>query len=144
LNHRVFSRFVRKVLNIDKYQVTVSGSDGMDKSLDYLLKIRMPASDISGLVNQDICLLTGENVTVDVLVKGTMSDPDVDVSLDELTSGVTDRLKDAAKKEADKRKAELEKKAKEQLEKKKKAEEDKLKKEEEKKLKDKLKGLFGK
>jgi len=124
--------------------VTVSGSDGMDKSLDYLLKIRMPASDISGLVNQDICLLTGENVTVDVLVKGTMSDPDVDVSLDELTSGVTDRLKDAAKKEADKRKAELEKKAKEQLEKKKKAEEDKLKKEEEKKLKDKLKGLFGK
>jgi len=138
-------------LNIDKYKVTVSGSNGMDKSLDYLLRVKMPASDVSRLVNQDVSLLTGEDVPVDVLVKGTISDPDVSVSLDEFARGVTDRLKDTAKKEADKRKVELEKKAKEELEKKKKAEEDKLKKElekkkkeEEKKLKDKLKGLFGK
>jgi flagellar motility protein MotE (MotC chaperone) len=103
------------------------------------------------LINRDVSRLTGDTVTVDILVRGTISSPKVDIDTDKLTKEITGRIEKAAKKEIDKQKSDLEKKAKDELEKKKKEEEEKLKKELEKKaaegknkVKDKLKDLLGK
>lgn len=149
---------------IDKYEITASGSNGFDKSLDYFLKIKIPASKakanansfISGLIKQDVNLLTDETIVVDVHIRGTFTDPKIQTSLSQIIQGTTDKVKKDAEKAVEKRKEELKKLAEEkleqkkrELEKKKKEEENKVKKalekklkEEEKKLKKKLKDIF--
>jgi len=142
---------------LGEYQVSASGSNGFDKSLDYKLSIQVPAAAakkqanqaISQLIKQDISLLSDETVVVDIKVKGTVQDPKIETSLAEIVKGTADQLKQAALKEAEEKRKQLEQQAKTELERKKKeaeeklkAELDKKKKEEEEKLKNKLKGLF--
>ncbi|MCD6163690.1 MAG: AsmA family protein [candidate division Zixibacteria bacterium] len=134
---------------VNDYKVTASGSNGLDMTMDYKLDIEMPASDISAMVNQDLSMLAGNTITIEMFAAGTNTNPKVRVSLDKVKKAVAEQVKKIVKKEADKKKKELEDKAKRELEKKKKQEEAKLKKEldkkkkkEEDKLKKKLKGLF--
>jgi uncharacterized protein involved in outer membrane biogenesis len=138
-------------LKIDKYNLTASGSNGLDKSIDYLLKIQVPASElksktnsiISGLVGSKVDALTNETVIVDVNVGGTLTNPTVKTSLGGIVKGAGDQVKGAATAEADKQKAEAEKKLQDEMDAQKK-ELEKKKKEAEEKLKDKLEGLFKK
>jgi hypothetical protein len=132
------------------YKVTASGSNGFDKSLDYLMAIDVPTSKMGELVGQDLSLLGDKTFTVPATVKGTVDNPSVGLDLGSARSQISSQLQQTAKAEADKKKKELEQKAKDELAKKKKAEEDKVKAELEKKkkeaedeLKDKVKGLFG-
>lgn len=136
---------------VDQYKIVASGSNGFDKSLDYKLKVHVPAAElknqgnalISQLVKKDVNLLTNETVVVDVAVGGSFQDPSVKGSSASVLESASDPLKQAAQDEADKRKAELEKQAQAELEKQK-ADLEKKKKEAEDALKDKLKGLFKK
>ncbi len=136
---------------VDQYQILASGSNGLDKSLDYQLKIQIPAAElkkeantyIAGLIKQDVNLLTDETVVVDVNILGTIKDPKIQTSASDIVKGTTDQLKQAALKEADKQKSEAEKQAQAELEKQK-LELEKKKKEAEQNLKNKLKDLFKK
>lgn len=131
------------------YKVTASGSNGLDLTMDYKLEIEIPTSDISAMVNQDLSMLAGNTITIEMFITGTNSSPKVRVSLDKVKKAIAEQVKKTVRKEADKKKKELEDKAKKELEKRRKQEEAKLKKEleekkkkEEDKLKKKLKGLF--
>lgn len=134
---------------VDQYQILASGSNGLDKSLDYLLKIQIPAAEVkkeanaylAGLIKQDVNLLTNETVVVDVNILGSIKDPKIQTSVSDIVKGTTDQLKQAALKEADKQKSEAEKQAQAELEKQK-QELEKKKKEAEEQLKNKLKNLF--
>ncbi len=136
---------------VDKYEILAAGSYGIDQSLDYTLKVNIPAAELKQqthallrqFVKQDVNTLTDETVVVDVVIGGTYKNPQLKISGAEVFKGVTDPLKNAAVAEADKRKAELEKQAQEELERKKKELEEKKKAAEEA-LKNKLKDLFKK
>ncbi|MCP4583053.1 MAG: AsmA family protein [candidate division Zixibacteria bacterium] len=132
------------------YKVTASGSNGFDKSLDYLVAIDVPTAKMGELIGQDLSLLGEKTFVVPATVKGTTDNPRIGLDLKSARSQIGSQLKQTAKDEADKKKKELEQKAKDELAARKKAEEDKLKaeiekkkKDAEKELKDKVKGLFG-
>jgi hypothetical protein len=135
-------------LKIGQYQMTASGSNGLDKSLEYVLKIQIPAAEIkssansviSGLVKQDVNLLTDETVVVDVGVGGTFNDPSVKASSSEIVKSTSDQLKKTAEAEAEKQKQELKKQAEDKINQQKQD----LEKATRDKAKDKLKGLFKK
>jgi hypothetical protein len=135
-------------LKIGQYQMTASGSNGLDKSLEYALKIQIPAAElkssansvISGLIKQDVNLLTDETVVVNVGVGGTFNDPSVKASSSEIVKSTSDQLKKAAEAEAEKQKQELQKQAEEKINQQKQD----LEKAAKDKAKNKLKGLFGK
>jgi len=136
---------------VEQYQITAGGSTGLDKSLDYALKVLIPAKEMnqqansymSQLLKKDLTVLTNETVAVDLSLKGTVKDPKVQVMGSDVIKGVTDPLQAAAMQEMEKQKAEMERQAQEALDKQK-QELEKQKKEAEKKLKDKLKDLFKK
>ena len=132
-----------------------TGSNGIDQSLDYQLKIRIPAAEakkradayLGQLLKRDISALTSETVVMDVLIGGTYKDPRITVSAAEVFKAAVDPLAEAAteaaRKAAADKEAELSRQAQAELEKQK-AELEKKKKEAEEKLKAKLKGLFPK
>ena len=130
--------------NIDKYLIEATGSNGIDQSVDYAMKVHVPAAElrdqanaaISQFIKTDANMLSSGTVVVDVKVGGTFKNPVLNVSGANVLEGATDPLKAAADAEAAKQKAEAERKMKEELEKK--------KKEAEQKLKDKLKGIWKK
>jgi len=164
-------------------RTTVQGSNGFDQTIDYTLAMKIPTAMmgtaatgvITGLMNKanqatGAGLNVGKEVTVNVGIGGTVSNPKITTGLKDIASGVAgdvktqikeafdtkkQELEDKAKAEADRLKSEAESKAKAEAERlKKEAEErarseaEKAKKEAEEKLKkeaeDKLKNLFGK
>jgi hypothetical protein len=160
--------FDLKVANIKS---TVSGSNGFDQTLDYVMKTEIPGMGLTEKLNM------GQKALVSILIKGTVTKPIVSLGTKEMVAGAVDALKNKAKdvinqkktevmdkanaekdrlkKEADdkvnaeraKLQAEADK-AKAEAEAKVKAASDKAKKDAEDQLKnnakDKLKGIFGK
>lgn len=155
----------------------VYGSTGFDQTIDYSLAMNVPTSKlpsaatgaISGLISQanskGANFSMAENVKMNLKMGGTVSNPTIGTDIKETGGKMVDQLKDKAKAEVDKLKAEAEAKARAEAEKlkseaeakakaeadrlkkeaeaKAKAEADKLKKEAEKKAKDALKNVFG-
>lgn len=153
--------------NIDKTKFTIlkEGYNSLDKSLNYVIDVEMPAekfketgnSLVSNLAGQNIDIPIGETVKLMLNMTGTIDDPKIKTSLKDMKNNIKDNLKakgeeeldkakqqaeEAAKAEFEKQKAELEKKAKAEeerlkaeIEKKKKEEEARLKAELEKKKK---------
>lgn len=117
-------------------KVNVSGSNGFDMSLDYLLKMEIPTKDLGSAFAEASSLLssqaksagldigTGDKVKMDLRIGGTADDPSIKPVL---AGRDKSSLKDAAKDELLKRKAELEAKAKEEAERLKKEAEEKAK-----------------
>jgi hypothetical protein len=137
---------------IGNYQIIASGSNGLDKSLDYSLKVPVPASQIKGGVNSALSSLIGKNVNlqgnetviVDVGVTGLINNPKISTSLGEIAKGATQQLQQQAKQQ-------LEQEAQKKLEQQRSTVQDSINKalEEQKKkqtedLKKKIRGLFGK
>lgn len=144
--------------NIAGYPVVATGANGIDKSIDYSLKLQLPAAElktsanaaISGLIGRDVSLLTDETVVIDVGVGGTIDNPNVNTSLNQIAKGAGEQIKQQAMQEAEQRKQELERQAQEKVEEQKSQLEDTLKQEVEQqkeeqgeKLKERLKGIFG-
>lgn len=135
---------------VGNYNVTLSGSNGIDQSIDYTMEIDVPAdklknqanSKISGLLGKDLNLVKSNSVKVKALIGGTIDSPKVKTSAADVATDVVEEVKDAvvdeAKAQVDKAKAEAEQKLKEEAKKK----EEELKKKLEEEAKKKLKKLF--
>ncbi|MEP7263205.1 MAG: AsmA-like C-terminal region-containing protein [Bacteroidota bacterium] len=160
------------------YKTKIEGSNGFDQTIDYTVKLDLPTAKlpgaatgvITGLIGQANAkgakLSMGDNVSVNVLLGGTVTNPTVKTGLKEATGAIVDDIKAKAKEEFDKKKKELEDKAKaegdrlkkeaedkaksevdkakKEAEDKMKAAADKAKKDAEQKAKDKLKGFLKK
>lgn len=156
-------------VNIQNTDMVVSGTYGIDKSIDYDLVVKMPASKLKGqtaaaltnLVGREINLGTSETVDVLVSLGGTYDKPTVKASIGDMAKSVTSGLKGAAVSELKDKKDELKQgliqsltkkpakkdttaTSKQDLEKAAKEKLEKEKKEAEKKLKNKLKNLLKK
>ncbi len=118
------------------YNARTSGSTGFDKSIDMLITVAVPTTELASLVGQDLSLLKGQITDIPVKITNTIGDPKVEIPMDQISKSIADQLKQVAGKMAEEKKNELEQKAKEEIDKKKKEAEDKVK--------DKLKGLLGK
>jgi hypothetical protein len=129
-------------LKLGQYQVDASGSNGIDKSLDYVLKFQLPASALKSTVNSALSnllggklnALTNETVEVNVGVKGTINNPTVQPSLGQIVKGPAQQIEQTAQDEAKKQVQQQVDKQKQALDSIQKAQEDLIKK--------KLKGLF--
>jgi hypothetical protein len=172
-------------LNVGPIKSKFGGSSGFDQTIDYVMAMEVPtsvmggaaSSAVTGLLNQinakGANLSVGDKINVDALITGTSTKPSVKLAMK--GSGgksIANDLKDKAKAEADRLKAEAEAKLKAETDKlkqqadakindakaKAQAEADRLKKEAQDKAnaevekakqqakdatKDKLKGLFG-
>ena len=111
--------------NVDKIKGTVSGSNGLDQTLDYVVAMDIPSGDmgsqantvISGLAGKNLGVTLPKSITVDALIGGTFEKPSVKLSMKNAVAGVMDDLKKKAQDEFDKKKKETEDKAKAELDK---------------------------
>ncbi len=138
--------------SIGDIPVIASGSNGLDKTLDYQLKLQLPASmmkntinsALSGLLGNSANLVGNETVEVNVGVAGPINSPKINTSLGQIAKGAVQQLQQQAKQE-------LENQAQQKLNQQKAAVEDSLSKAVENQkqkqtedIKNKIKGLFGK
>ena len=105
-------------INMSGRQATVSGSNGIDGSIDYRVKMDVPATQLASLASSfglKNNLSTG-NIKLNLQVGGTYDSPKIGIASAEpgdsnATSSVTTVAKVKAKAELDKKKAEAEAKA---------------------------------
>jgi len=155
-------------VQIANYKTTVQGSNGIDGSLDYKLKMDIPAGAAGAAVNNALASLTGKaatgssNILLNLNVGGTYENPKFGLGSAESGAPVQQQAKaaveervnaevDKAKEEFDAKRKEAEEKAKQELEERRKEAEAKAKEEVDKatdkakeKAKDQVKGLFKK
>ncbi len=135
---------------VGNYNVVISGSNGIDQSIDYKMDIKVPVSKlknkansaIGGLIGKDLNLVKSETVNVQAFIGGTVNSPKVKTTATDvatnIVSDVTSNITDQAKAQVEKAKADAERKLKEEAKKK----EEELKKKLENEAKKKLKKLF--
>lgn len=106
-------------VNIGNFKTVVAGSNGIDGSLDYLMKMTVPAGAVGTAVNTAIAKLAGNSgnasssIKVNLNVAGTYDDPKVNLAGAEAGESTSQAAKAAveakAKEEAQKFKEELDK-----------------------------------
>ncbi|MGA9291350.1 MAG: AsmA-like C-terminal region-containing protein [Ignavibacteriaceae bacterium] len=133
---------------VSNYDVTLAGSNGIDKSLDYNMGINIPAGKlksnvnqaVSGLLKKNINVMSSNNVKVDVLIKGQIDSPSLSFSggetAKEVTKQVQETVKQEVKQKVEEKKQEVQKQAEQKV--------DTVKKQLEKKAEKKIKDLFKK
>ena len=101
-------------VNIGNFKTVIAGSNGIDGSLDYDLKMTVPAGSVGTAVNSAIAKLTGDNgnVSSDILLNlnlgGTYDDPKVGLAGAEAGQGAKEAAKAAVKEKVDEQKEKLE------------------------------------
>ncbi len=111
--------------NVDQIKGNVTGSNGLDKTLDYVVGMEIPTGDmggqassiINGLAGKDVGVTLPKTVTVNALIGGTFDKPSVKISMKNAVNGIVDDLKKKAQEEFDKKKKEVEDKAKAEIDK---------------------------
>ena len=115
-----------KIKNTKMY---LGGYQYFDQKIDYDLKAEVPTSEFGGAANnfaqgllaqansKGANMSIGEKVDLKIKIGGTVTNPTVSAGLADMGKSVVNDLKDKAKAEIDKKKAELEAKAKAELEK---------------------------
>ncbi|HVO76238.1 MAG TPA: AsmA-like C-terminal region-containing protein [Ignavibacteriaceae bacterium] len=136
--------FSFKVLN---YDVAVSGSNGIDQTIDYSLGVKIPASNlkqqgnkaISSILKKDVQLITANSVEVKANIKGSINDPSVSTSagdiVQETKKEVTQQVKQEVNKQIEEKKQEAQKEVQKEVQKQTDTVKTKLQKEVTKKLK---------
>lgn len=100
-------------VNFGSYKTTIAGSSGMDGSLDYTLKMNVPANQLSsqlaGFTNKYTNNATDPNkpIPVTIGVAGNYSDPKTKLIMDEQKEAAKEAVTTAAKEEAAKKVTEL-------------------------------------
>ncbi|MCU0429169.1 MAG: outer membrane integrity protein [Cytophagaceae bacterium] len=135
-------------LNAGSTKMNIGGKNKLDGTIDYIVKLDVPAGSIGSAANSAISSLTGsapsgdQNIKINLGVTGTNADPKFKVLGGGSGTSIKDAAKDKAKEEADRLKAEAEAKAKAEADRlkaeaeaKARAEADRLKKEAEAKAK---------
>ena len=105
------------------YETTISGSNGIDGSMDYIMGMNVPTGQVASAVNNLLASklgganLVGENVKLNLGVGGTYDDPKITVRSVENSSGSspTDAAKARLAAEAAKRREEAERRAEREL-----------------------------
>ena len=104
--------------------MNVAGSSGFDQSLDYVLKLKFPRAELGNQANEVVSNLTAklnkqgvnynaaENLNVNALIGGSITNPTVKISMADLAGGLKDAVTDAI----DAKRKELEGKAKAETE----------------------------
>ena len=172
-------------INVNGIKANVAGSNGFDQSIDYSMVTQIPRSSFGGSANNVLNNLVtsanskganlsiGDVIPLNIKIGGTVNDPKISTDLNKAGANVMEALKEKAKEEFEKAKADAEakvraeaeklkneaaikidaekqklageaEKLKKQAEAKAKAQADSLKKAAEKKAKDQLKNLFKK
>ena len=110
-------------------KMTIGGDQGIDQTLNYLIKTAIPRSEFGGAANSVLNGLTsgaaakglniqpGENVNIDIAVLGTFLKPDIKPVLSGGKGGVKDQLKETAAEKVKEVKEDVSKKAREQADK---------------------------
>lgn len=136
--------------SVGKYNLVLSGSNGLDKSINYKMEIEIPTTAvkeqankaIGGLLGKDINAVKSNKVKVVANIGGTIEKPSVRTSASDVASTavnqVTSAIVDEAKAKVDSVKVAAEKKLKEEAKKK----EEELKKKLEEEAKKKLQNLL--
>jgi hypothetical protein len=106
------------------YKMNIGGSNGVDGSLDYKLKMDIPAGQLGATVNTALASLTGkpvanaETIKLDLNIGGTYNKPAIGLGGSSATGtvkeAVTEAVKEKVTAEVDKAKAEAEAKAREE------------------------------
>ena len=106
---------------------TMSGSNGFDQTMDNKMTLKVPskelgAGDAVNKLNQQAAglgmnLKSVEFVSVDVLLKGTVDEPKVSVSLKDAVGSIKDEIKDQVKEKVEEVKDDAKQKAQEQADK---------------------------
>lgn len=127
-------------------QITMGGTNGLDKSLDYFMEMMIPASSLKSGANQalsklfkkDVTAIKSDKLPVRALIKGTIDNPSVSTSAGsiagEAAQTVKEEVKSAITKEVETRKEEYKKQAEQRI--------DTVKKKVEDEAKKRLKDLF--
>ena len=92
---------------IENTEFIVAGSNGIDRSMDYLMKLKIPAKElnnqtnviINNIFNKKLDLLPEDYVVLDVSFKGTIDQPEVKVAGRDILKGATAKLIDIAQEE---------------------------------------------
>ncbi|MGE5352529.1 MAG: AsmA-like C-terminal region-containing protein [Acidobacteriota bacterium] len=149
-NGRFFIQpFTYKVFN---YDVTLSGSNGMDKSIDYTMNVQIPAGQLKQQANQainrllkkDVNLVSADKIDVKAFLKGNINNPSVTTSAADIVGGtaknvqqqVQETVKQQAQQQIEQKKAEIQKQAQQRA--------DTVKQQLQKKAQEKLKDIFKK
>jgi len=80
-------------VNIGNFKTVIAGSNGIDGSIDYLMKMNVPAGTVGTAVNSAIAKFTGNdetissNITLNLKVTGDYDDPKVRLAGTEAGSG---------------------------------------------------------
>ncbi|MGE5429467.1 MAG: AsmA-like C-terminal region-containing protein [Syntrophomonadaceae bacterium] len=141
--------FTYKVFN---YDVTLSGSNGMDKSIDYTMNVQIPAGQLKQQANQainrllkkDVNLVSADKIDVKAFLRGNINNPSVTTSAADIVGGtaknvqqqVQEQVKQEAQKQIEQKKAEVQKQAQQRV--------DTVKQQLQKKAQEKLKDIFKK
>ncbi len=106
------------------YKMNIAGSNGIDGSLDYKVKMDIPAGQLGNTINTALASLTGkvvanaETIKLDLNVGGTHTKPKIGLAGSSATGSVketvTGAVKDKVNTEVDKAKGEAEAKAREE------------------------------
>ena len=122
--------FETKMGNI---KMVVGGDQGIDQTLNYLVKMIVPRSDLGSGADQvvndlvakastkGLSIQPGENINVDVRVGGTFKDPEIRLDLKKSAAGAAEQIKEQLKEkvteEVEKKKEEVKEKIDEEKEK---------------------------
>ncbi len=115
----------RTSLKYGGYDGAIQGASGLDKSIDYILTLNVPAASLSQKANQALSSLLkkeisaiGNVVPVNITFKGTIDNPQVSISLDNAAvsqlGSAAKVLQDEAQHKINEEKAKLEQRAKEE------------------------------
>ena len=117
------------VTKFGKNEANIGGFMDLSQNLDFKMKLKIPRSELGGAANQvvdnlfsqasksGVNIKPSETININAIIGGTATSPTVSLDLKDQASNAVDDLKDKAKAELDKQKAELERKAKEEAEK---------------------------
>ncbi|MGE5411210.1 MAG: AsmA-like C-terminal region-containing protein, partial [Clostridiales bacterium] len=94
--------FNYKVFN---YDITLGGSSGIDRSMDYTMNLQIPAAGmqsqankaINNLLKRNVNLVSTDKVNVKAFIKGKVNDPVVTTSVSDIVSQTTKSVTDQAK-----------------------------------------------
>jgi hypothetical protein len=130
---------------VGKTDLTISGSNSFDQTIDYVFSFAIPREEFGGAANSAVNGLLSQAaskgvdlgsavdvINIDVTMVGPASNPKIGTNFKKSTGDAKQALKNKAKEELDKAKEDLQKKAQEELDKKKKEAEAKAKEELEK------------
>ena len=104
-------------LTLGGYEGTLTGSSGLDKSLDYTLTTKLPISKISLPKELSALGITSGDVPIDIKVGGTFSSPTFKPVFGDVGGSVKEQVTQAIQQEIDKKKEELVNKANEEAQK---------------------------